>query len=331
MAESEFIIDPDNGGGTDYTSLSAYEAAEATDLVSDGDNHVVTCRCSGGTADTDKFVIDGWTTGASNDIKVWTDPAESYRHAGVWATGNKYRLEVTTSASPYYAIYIQEEYVSIIGLQIELTDSTTNLVAAIYANVSSTSGIEISYDIIKGDVGGGASGTKLGIRWWQATGNIFNNIVYDFSNSGGNGVGIFTRSGNSIGFYNNTIHGCGYGHEDSFGVGDPVNCAVFGNNDDFNGSGAESYCASDDGDGTNSVTPSDWDTVFEDVSANDFRLLSTDTDLISAGTDDPGSGLYDDDIAGNARTSTWDIGADEYVAAGGGLGIPIAMYHYRHH
>lgn len=40
-----------------------------------------------------------------------------------------------------------------------------------------------------------------------------------------------------------------------------------------------------------------------------------DGTLDGAGTDDPGSGLYSDDITQTARTSTWDIGADEYIAA----------------
>jgi hypothetical protein len=50
---------------------------------------------------------------------------------------------------------------------------------------------------------------------------------------------------------------------------------------------------------------------------------------VGTGTDDPGAGLYSDDITGTARTSVWDIGADEYVAAAGGLSIPVAMAAYR--
>ena len=34
------------------------------------------------------------------------------------------------------------------------------------------------------------------------------------------------------------------------------------------------------------------------------------------------------DIDGDTRSGTWDIGADEYIAAGG-LSIPVAMRHYR--
>ena len=96
-----------------------------------------------------------------------------------------------------------------------------------------------------------------------------------------------------------------------------INCAVFDSTDDFFGTFALiDYCSSDDGDGTNAVTPADWSTVFVDYTNGDFHLKSTDTDLIGAGVDDPGSGLFSDDIDGETRTSVWDIGADEYVSAG---------------
>ena len=48
----------------------------------------------------------------------------------------------------------------------------------------------------------------------------------------------------------------------------------------------------------------------------DYRL-PLGSALIGVGTDDAGLGLYSDDIEGHTRTSTWDIGADEYIAAVG--------------
>jgi hypothetical protein len=41
------------------------------------------------------------------------------------------------------------------------------------------------------------------------------------------------------------------------------------------------------------------------------------------------SGTFTEDIDGDTR-SAWDIGADEFQGGGGGLSIPIAMYHYLH-
>jgi len=75
------------------------------------------------------------------------------------------------------------------------------------------------------------------------------------------------------------------------------------------------HCCSDDGDGTNAQGPSggSW--------ANEFTTPGTDFSLLAGGncvgngTDDPGAGLYSDDIIGTARNTTWDIGAFEIAAA----------------
>ena len=70
-------VDPDAAGAANgtswadaYTSLSAWEAAEQTDLVSAGNYHTVYCRSSGGTDDTTPFAINSWTTGSSNYIVI---------------------------------------------------------------------------------------------------------------------------------------------------------------------------------------------------------------------------------------------------------------------
>ena len=58
MAEVNTTVNPD--GGADYTSLNAWDSGEQTDLVTDGDNHVVTCSSSG-TADTANVMVYGST------------------------------------------------------------------------------------------------------------------------------------------------------------------------------------------------------------------------------------------------------------------------------
>ena len=86
------IIDPDDGAGTDYLSLNLWQLNEQANIsVSTGsdEQHTAKCRCTGGTADTTNTLIDGWTVEApDNYIKIWTDPAESYRHNGTYQTGN---------------------------------------------------------------------------------------------------------------------------------------------------------------------------------------------------------------------------------------------------
>jgi len=192
------VIDPGNGAGADYTSLSAWEAAVQSDLMvattkvfswsiasgtipdlgsvtglfsgatasathmtasttdtgsaqilltningtfqsgeqvyltstgasstyavlSDaGDSAiaVATCRTSDGSPDTTAVIIDGWTTSATNYIKIWTDPDEPYRHRGVWDESG-YRLELNNDV-----ILDLEEYARIDGLQIYKTGGT---------------------------------------------------------------------------------------------------------------------------------------------------------------------------------------------------------------
>jgi hypothetical protein len=114
------------------------------------------------------------------------------------------------------------------------------------------------------------------------------------------------------------------------------NSAIFNTGDDINhvgtGSNTVDYCASDDGDGTNSVSPSgsDWSNEFSDPANGDFTLLNTGN-LYDAGVG-PGtdSDVPSADIDGDSRSgSTCDIGADEYVSAGGETVMPIFLHHYK--
>ena len=112
------IVDPDNGPGTDYTSLASWEAGEQKDLTTASADEIAIAKCrnTSGSADTTALQIGGWTTDADHYIKIWTDPNEGYRHDGTAGTG--YRLDVS---SGNYIIYIRESHVKIFGL--ELTGS----------------------------------------------------------------------------------------------------------------------------------------------------------------------------------------------------------------
>jgi hypothetical protein len=130
--------------------------------------------------------------------------------------------------------------------------------------------------------------------------------------------------------------GKGIDISDSYGSYSLQNLAIFNNNDDFGGSqigGATiDYCASDDGDGTNAIDwdseATDWAANFTDYSNGDFSVKDTSADIYQAGTDLSSSDGIWRDIAGNERSATPCIGAFEYVAAGGGLSIPVAMMYY---
>ena len=112
--ESVRIIRQDCTGYTNcYTSLSAWEAGENRDLTATDEIAVARIEGTWTNPDTAALVINGWTTGPDNYIKIYT--ASEARHSGVWNAG-KYRLETTDID----AFSIQEDYAKIDGLQIRV-------------------------------------------------------------------------------------------------------------------------------------------------------------------------------------------------------------------
>lgn len=327
------IIDPDNGSGTDYTSLSAWEAGEQGDLTGVRDEiAVATCRCTGGTADTTAVTIEGWTTSATQYIKIWTDPSESYRHSGKWETGNKYTLRPTTVGNYLGYINIVESYVRVIGLQIDCSVDSAFSARGISAPGSSTSIIIIDKCIIRYSAATATTNYQVGIAQYPqgeaVTLIIANTIIYGFKTQVRNaGIDGKNSSSNGVYIYNCTISDCYVGVYESANEGEitSINTICFNNVDDFYG-GSQNYCASDDNDGTNPVNISpggtestDWEGHFVDYANKDFHLKSG-SNLIAAATNLYADETYafQDDIDGDDRGGSganWDIGADEYVLA----------------
>ncbi|RLG26206.1 hypothetical protein DRN85_03710 [Methanosarcinales archaeon] len=306
------IVDPDNGTGTDYTSLAAWEAGEEKDLQQADEIAVAKCRCTGGSADTDAVVIDGsWNTDETRYIKIWTDPSENYRHNGKW-NESKYRL-----VSDPNIIDILEGEVYIEGIQVGITGS--NWGHAIRVDNTISGAVYISQNVIK-SLSTSASDWRSGITV-GATTKIWNNVVYDINQySSDRGIGILA-SGCTGYIYNNTVCNCSYGYHRANGVAVVKNSIAQDCTDGFYGSfdGASDYNISDisgDAPGANSKT---CNVSFVDEANDDFHLSSTDTCAKDSGVDlssDPNL-AFSDDIDGETRSGTWDIGADEYVAAGG--------------
>lgn len=133
-------------------------------------------------------------------------------------------------------------------------------------------------------------------------------------------IGISITNCNSALIYNNDVEDCTiYGLELQAGTITVKNNAIFNTANDIldNASSTIDYNATDDGDGTNAQTPSDWTAVFNDYPNGDFTLLSTN-DLRDNGvgpTTD--SNVPTLDIDGDTRSgTTCDIGVDEYQAGG---------------
>ena len=112
-------------GGASFTVGDRwYEASDCTgdyfQITNTGDSAIAIakCRTTTGAADTAVVTIDGFTTSATNYIKVWTDPSENYRHPGyVMATPDYYHLR--TNSSGVHSVTVNDLNVLIDGLEIK--------------------------------------------------------------------------------------------------------------------------------------------------------------------------------------------------------------------
>lgn len=320
MAEVVRYVDPDATGAGDgtswtdaYTSLSAWDIAEGTDLVTDGDWHHVYVRASSGTLDSTYVTISsGWTTGASNYILIEAASSDYAVKTGI--DTSRYRLKGTSNNSLYIAV----DYCRIKGLQILGPES--NFAAIRITGQSASNDIRI-IDCYLDDPN---ENSGYGITADDSNVNLtVENTIADGWNRG------FTVTGTTT-FYNCVSRGRDGsdtygGFRDTGGTTECVNCASFNNASgyDFRDIDTVTNCASDDETGTNAVGPSGsvWDNEFNDPANGDYTLLNTGN-LYDAGVG-PGtdSDVPSTDIDGDSRSgSTCDIGVDEYVG-----GVPVTV------
>jgi hypothetical protein len=176
---------------------------------------------------------------------------------------------------------------------------------------------------------GPLSGTDaIGIRMdaGAATGvhRVWNCI---FENWGGSGAppsgcaGLQIQSGFNFYIYNCTFVDCNnaFWNNDAYTVVGKNLLFVNNTTDCYESQTtlADTYCATTN-DNTKGLTPGGTGNRFSQTFtfSDNYHLASTDAGARDHGTSDPGSGLFSDDIDGETRSGTWDIGADEYLAAG---------------
>jgi hypothetical protein len=323
-----------------YTSLFNWEAQNENDTLNDTvenfdtstdlvtNNTVMMAACYGDGADTSSVTIDGWTTGASNYIQIYTpflksEVGASQRHDGKWDT-SAYRLEYSG-----WAITVSEEYVRIDGLQIRVPVDTYDSVGIYYYSANGTSYYEVSNSIIRGP-GSGTEDWRLGLNSYNTGSGVFkiwNNLVYDWAGTGTLVVGIAPDDPDFTNYiYNNTVVDCLDGIDIYSGTVIAKNNLVYSSNvgnDNYDGSfnAASTNNLSGPDTGTNNDAPgsnprNDTDVTFVNEAGDDFHLSSSDAGAKDYGTDlsaDPDLVFYTDiDMA--ARSAPWDIGADDTLA-----------------
>ena len=286
--------------GGDYTSLNAALAGMAGNLTTNcggtGGAGILTIECYAMQDTTSANTGTGYTTSADYYINITVPTAE--RHDGKWNT-SKYRMVVDG-----HCLINQEAYTRITGLQLHQNTSTTYR-HGIYQVGASTL---VDTCIVKGSsVANNRGITDDG----TGTTTIRNTIVYDWV------TGIEAYANMTV--QNVTLHNCTTGVLRGGGTCVCTNVGAAACTTAFSGTITQNTCSSS--------TP-----TFADADNDNFHLASNDSTWHDAGTDL--SGTFTTDIDGETRV-TWDIGADEYVAAAGGaikidrgamFGIARGMY-----
>jgi len=312
MADITRYVDTDAAGTGDgtswtdaYTSWASCITGEAGDLG--GDNLIVNFRASSNTADTSVASISGFSNYGTLTFQAASgDEAQKDGYKT-----DRYRIEVTDA----YAVDIGQGGVIIDGLQIRHIYSATTFTGAVrFQNISETDDIIIKNCRIRGQTG---SGDSFLINIGDDTAPItFESSIIEYSHRDLFAVTLDATL---------NIYNCVVAHQDR-GTDNGIdgqsnttvtNCAVFDTADDFDdASFTIDHCASDDGEGTNAVSPSggSWDNEFNDPSGGDYTLLNTGN-LYQGGTTITGGPSTD--IDGDSWGSPPSIGADEYVSAGG--------------
>jgi len=307
------IVDPNNGPGTDYTSLSAWEAGEQT-LYNSGDIAIADCRRTGSTKDTTHVKISGWTTGVIPKIVVHSD----YRHEGKIADqradGNYiYWVRVTYYFSDRTIVSATIPDCEFIGLAVEQAQTGNYDANCVANNRGTTRDCLLVYNYQYT-----SNFTKYGLNLEASPGYVnraYNNIIVNISGTKGTTRGITGNYGTSY-IYNNTIKGFDKGIACSSSSHLKNNISVDCNTD-FNSSptnSASNVSSDATAPGSGSVTGKTAYTDYFVDPDTDLHLKDTANNLFGiTGTDL--SGTFTDDIDGDTR-SVWDVGADEYTQGG---------------
>ncbi len=315
------------GDGTTNATTGANRAwadlAEAANALGSSLSTPIDIYCEGSAADTSNVDQTVWdfTTTATNKLRVIGEqsplhPNFSTAKSGKYDT-SLYHITATNRNGLYNNI---PEHIECHGIQVHVT--VTN--GGSYIGMKLANGNQdatdiscvIAHCIIKatetsGDVTGvdsrppatGGRGTSL----------IYNCLSIDCNQGYTNDFGL---SGDVGKFYNCTAAGGVYGFVEAATM-KVVNCLATGcSTSGFVGTFASGsdYNAEDDGGGAPGAHSRSSQTfTFIDAASDDFHLASTDAGAKGYGTADPSSGVYDDDIDGETRGATWDIGFDQYI------------------
>ena len=298
--------------GGDYTTWALWEADTDNDLTGAGEviGEIYDVNATAG------FTMAGATNSDATNFRHLTVNS-AHRHAGVWDTG-KANMQVSLTNLIFL---LSEPFARASYIQAKNTDATAGG-GVFRLDANSTQLAQCIGWQTAPDTGTSASGAYLNSA---GTGQILRNCVF-YSNR--HGVHSNHNSASSI-----IIDNCVIAGSTSHGIFTNLNAALTIRNVYSGGNTGDDYNeGSDVGWSTwtattcmcaDSITETGltsgvaFDTSnFTNVTAGSVDIhLVTGSALIDAGTDL--SGTFTIDINGATRSGTWDVGPDEFVAAGG--------------
>lgn len=321
MVDTVKTIKPSGG---DYTSLSAWEAGQQK-VIASGDTEQAECYAM---SDTTAVTINGWTTASDAYIRIYTPASE--RHDGKWNTA-KYRLEVAGTV-----LTVEEENVRLDGLQVFMTNTASSfLYGIILSGITGVADFRIENCLVRAsdEIGANCNGVYLAAAGAGSVVRMKNTAVYGFYSTGDFDAALRGGTANITAYLYNCVFVRGnYGVLSNPGVFNCTNCYAGATDHGAyvigGGSGGtinRTTSASSDATGSAGLQNIAYSTTAGAYFANitvgseDFHIGASSA-LKDVGTDLSADANYafTDDIDGQTRSGTWDIGADEIVAAAGG-------------
>lgn len=299
------VVKTIRASGGDYTTLTAWEAANQGDLVAADEVRVAECYNDWPSGLDDKLVIDGSTTDATRYLMITV--AAGHRHTGIPQSGFYLKKNVGFDT----LIRDSDPYTRLAWLDVENTNSNGQ---ALFANAGSG-----TYSSLIAKTVGAAQ---------YAVGLYGNGITVHGTLAYGSGTGFQINTAVAANIYNSVATGCAKGFNTGSALAVLKNCTAYNNTINYSGTfdaastNNATSSASDDAPGASSVvgiTSAD----FVDAAGNDYHLAAGSA-LIGAGAN-----LYADfqaDVDGDAWPSSgaWDVGFDYRVASGSANNLEAA-------
>jgi hypothetical protein len=294
--------------GGDYTSLAAWEAANQADITGLGPEEAECYDLD----DTTSCAIAGWTTTASDYVRVYAVSASRNNGVANESSGTGYRRTLLT---------VQEDFVRVEGIEIYPASSSSSAFL-INTSLSASCDVQLTDCLLIWDSGTTTASYLVNVSQ--------SNVVFTMTNCILTGPyrGIDSRNAATVVIDHCVIYGEGSTNESNYGTVVDSEATVTNTfsgghaTEDFWTGGAApsgSHNASEDAsaatDFTNtqtSLTMSDqFTSPGSDGASMDFTLLGTGV------LDGNGTGSLANDIAGSAYPSPSDIGCHAYAVAGG--------------